>query len=332
VATLRTPFTTKTGLFELLERLGPLKWVMLALFVLGAGLITLGAFEGHYLQSVLLEIGAALLLVAPFIFLERVTTSRISEVRSEVAGVQKDVQRAQTRIEDVGRATAALITAERKAETDALEALRFDPSEEKVWQALHKALEEGAIDPRGVRVRLPDGDRVRFTPLADSDGGAGTVAVALENRSGDQLPGTSTVKWRSEEPAALPLARLGKYREVESFDATSIFNDLVNTLEVVLSSRVRGREGRPLGSALELLGEWAVTANGLEHVDDENRFVRARDLFATRDREKAKTRLLADNPNARTVETFSEAFATAAEYHKGDRRREAAAAARQRGP
>jgi hypothetical protein len=329
VATLRTLSTRKAGLLELLERLGHLQWVMLALFVLGAGLIILGAFEDRYLASVLLELGAALFLVAPFIFLERVTTSRIGEVRSEVAGVQEDVQRAQTRIDDLGRATAALITAERKAETDALQALRFDPSEEKVWQALHKALNEGAIDPRGVRVRLPDEDRVRFTPLADNDGGAGTVAVALEDRSGDQLVGTSTVIWRSAESASLPLARLWKYRKVESFDATSIFNDLVNTLEVVLSSRARGREGEPLGPTLELLGEWAVTTNGLEHLDEEDRVVRTKDLFATRDQEKARTRLLANNPNPRTVETFSEAFATAVAYHRGDRRRRAAA--RQRG-
>jgi hypothetical protein len=323
VATLRT---AREWLRELLERLGGLKWVMLALLIIGAGLVTGGAFQDRYAASVLLEIGAALFLVVPFIFLERLTGSRITafreateesiqKVKSEVVGVRKDVQRAQMRIDNLGEATIAQIDEDRKAEAEEIEALLDDLSEENVWRALHRAQENGAIDHWGVRVALSDGVRVLFRPLPEGDDGERAICLALEDTSGEQLRNSRSVRWSPEDSAAQALARLGKYRPSGSFDAQSVFRRLVETLKVVLASERGG-----LGPAVELFDDWVITAKGLEHLDGQRTVSRER---LTESPVLEREVLVGGDPALQRDGTFAQAFDTAVAFHTGEDQREA---------
>jgi hypothetical protein len=323
VATLPTPSTPNPGLHGLLERLGPLKWVMLALVVVGAGLIVLGAFEGGYFASVLLQIGGSLFLVVPFIFLERVTTSRISALQESVESVESDVESIR---QDV-QATADLIAAARDEDSAAVQTLRKHPSQETAQSLLRRAQRLDALSPRGVRVRLPDGElRLRFERSDGAgNGDFGAVRLSLETRDGDQI-GRSE-EWsdaKSIDEALADLAyeaqRAGQFRSDASFDAAAIFDSLARTLDTVISLRTGARSGSPLDPVVELIGDWAITSTGFQQVGESD-VIRAVDLFERRNR--LRTELLADDPAGEGAEAFSRALETAVDYHLGDRRRQA---------
>ena len=75
---------------------------------------------------------------------------------------------------------------------------------------------------------------------------------------------------------------------------------------------------------VELIGDWAITPRGLQHIDDDRRAVSADDLLSNR--KQAQVALLADA--VAEGDEFGDAFDTAVEYLSGEDRR----AARERVP
>ena len=298
-------------------------WAIVGLVGAGAGLAVGGAFADGYLASALLDIGVALLLAVPLLFVERLVEFRIGQlaaaaeqsidsVRNEIEHVRRDVRHTRIEIDRLGQATADRIAAARAADADGVQALRDDPSAENTRRLIRRAAELSAIDARGARVRLPFAPLwIRFAAGAES-----VVAVSVEDRDGELLAGEE--EWSPAEGAEQALARLAeglqrvdRYPGDRAFDTTSVFKDLADTLGTVLALRTGGREGARLGPVVELAGEWAITADGLEHLEDDNRALTVEHLLP--DPEAAQAALEAE----------AEVLATAVAYHRGEARRAA---------
>lgn len=309
---------------------GWVKWVFILVVALSVAALALAAVleENHdYWSSFLLEIGAALLLAIPLILIgglleariadaRRLAEEGIEEVRSEVAGVRQDVSDARMQIAELGRVTAQRIADVRAADSELVKELREDVSQRNAWAALRRAEELGALDSRGVRVRLPrSSSRVRFK--ADETAGDGTsIELGVETPAGDLL--VEAQDWAPDEPAedaltrvAESLQRAGRYPGDVSFDAGAIFERLTDTLERVLSLRSGGRKGAPIGPVVELAGGWAITSLGLEHLSDARKNVKAALLRSSSDEASVKGSV------------DEEIFEVAADYHRGEQRREA---------
>lgn len=321
---------------RLWDELGIAKWAMVGLVVGGGAFIAWGSSQQDYLQSALLEIGAALILVVPLLFLERLMESRLSRlreaseekietVRAEVENVRQGVQEARTQIRELGQATASRIAAMRDDDADAVRAVRDDVTEGNVWNLLHRAQDRETLDRRGVRVRVPGSAfRLRFRAVPAAGTAGGSVAIEVEDRNGD--PASAAEEWSPAEPADMALAalvaelqRTGGYPG--SFDAEAIFERLADALETVLNLRSAGRKGGPLGRLIEIDGPWAITDRGLEHLTDSRRAISAKRLLS--DREAARAALASGDPEA--DDRLASALETAFEYHRGQDRRAARA-------
>jgi hypothetical protein len=291
--------------------------IVTGLIVVGALLITGGWFLPipDYFSSAMLELGAALFLAVPLILLERV----LQGVESEVQSVAETVSQAQSTIEEISEETRTRIAAAQAGDAELLEKLREDPSEENVWNALHRVEQFSALDPDGVRVHLPDSElRMRFR--ADP---AGPVRISVEKRDGTVV--TSCGAWVADERAGEALADLaeslqlrGDYSPDVLVDA-AIFERLAATLEGVLRTRIDGRHGTLRDRLVELDDPWALTLYGVEHLSDPQRRVRARKLL--NDRAGALAALVPDG--ARPDAAAERMLDTARQYHSGVARRAA---------
>jgi hypothetical protein len=305
----------------------------LALALLGAALMY-GAYRkqnNEYVSSLLIEFGAALFLGVPLLFLERLinrNATKIVKLGEELESTRRDVQEARTRLEELPQAMANRIAARDANDVDLVHRLREEVSEEDIWQLLHRADELRALDVRGIRVRSTLSELwVRFASLAqEADGGEAAVQLSAELRNGDPL--VELRSWLSGEAPEDALARLDddldrvdKRPENATLDPISVFTRLVETLDTVVSLRSGRQKGSRLGPVVELVGDWAITTNGIEHAHDETRTMDARELL--RDPGRARSRLTSLNEVEEPDDHFDEAFDTAREYHSGKARRAA---------
>ena len=313
------------------------------LVLLGAAMM-IGAFladrsDYAYWSSLLIELGAALFLGVPLLFLERLinrNATKIVKLGQELESTRRDVQETRTRIEELPQAMANRIAARDATDVDLVDRLREGVSEEDIWQLLHRANELRALDARGIRVRSALSELwVRFAPdlTEEADGREAAVQLSAELRNGNPL--VELRRWLSGEAPEDALAqldddldRVDNRPENATLDPVSVFTRLVGTLDTVVSLRSGRLKGTRLGPVVELVGNWAITANGIEHVHDEKRTMGARELLS--DRSRARSRLAIPNDGEEPDEYFDEAFDTALEYHIGKDRR--AAIARIRGP
>lgn len=296
-------------------------WAVLLVFfgfvlVLTGGLVV----TDDYAAATMLEVGSALFLAVPLVFVERF----MAGIREEVKSVKEDVQ---AEIESLGKATGDLIADARAADTSSVRELQNEGAEPIAWRLLRRAQYLGAIDRRGVRVRLPDSDlRVRFAPEATAGEGAGAVVLSVEGADGGPLAGDEV--WSPTEPAAIALSqlaqdlqRVGRYPGDSSFNDTEIVDRLGDTLDAVIALRTGGRRGAHLAPVVELNGDWAITVDGLAHIDDDLRKVDALHLLS--DPGEARADLLDRDSQVDESEQLRESFATAGEYHAGEHRRAA---------
>jgi hypothetical protein len=306
------------------------------LVLLGAAMMT-GAFladrsGNQYWSSLLIELGAALFLGVPLLFLERLinrNATKIVKLGEELESTRRDVQETRTRIDELPQAMANRIAAREATDVDLVDRLRQGVSEEDIWQLLHRADELRALDARGIRVRSALSELwVRFAPDLTEEAGGGEAAVQLsaELRNGDPL--VELRRWLSGEAPEEALAqldddldRVDNRPENATLEPVSVFTRVVGALDTVVSLRSGRMKGTRLGPVVELVGDWAITANGIEHVHDEKRTMEARELL--RDRSRARGRLAILNDGQEPDEYFDEAFDTALQYHSGKARRAA---------
>lgn len=137
-----------------------------------------------FLPAALVEIGAAFLLLAPLLLLERRIEDEVEAVRRDVEDTRADLVQTQTRLdaltpsEEVSEAVARRLASSREEDEALFDHVVESPSSEAVRAALVRAAELGVVSRRMPRVRLFDTFYlVRFVPGATLDASATLDAV-----------------------------------------------------------------------------------------------------------------------------------------------------------
>jgi hypothetical protein len=229
------------------------RWgLIVALLVVGTGLLLAGWASTDYLQTVFANVGTAVLLVLPILLIERAIGGRIGRVEAkadltakDVETVRQEVGRTVTRLDELTAATEARIAADARADDALRQSVEDEASCANVLRALRRAVEIGAISDGGVRVEVPNiYERVRFLP-----GPADCLGVVVERIDGEEL---ARFEWCNDEPpdalmhrVAQGLQRHNVYPGDRSFDASGMFEQLLRTLMI-------GIEHHRSGGALDL--------------------------------------------------------------------------------
>jgi hypothetical protein len=253
--------------------------VVATLSLAGLGLLVGGAFVQGYGSSVMIEIGAAFLLLAPLYslqrrFLERQERTEVSvaHLTDEVRQVEGEVRETASRLESLTGEARRLLEEQDRAVHEAIQRLEDDVSMVSVRDMLQAAEDLRAIAGTGVRVRIPASRlRVRFKPTLmasdESNDYEPLVSVRLEGVNGD---GLADIAWFPGDSAAQFFARFGEelkrhgeFPGNEAFDPATILRDLKKLVEVAIESRSGGRPA--LAPVIEVPNdEWAITEFGLE--------------------------------------------------------------------
>lgn len=267
---------------------GRARALVLALLVWGIGLVVAGSFFDGYLQGVLLEVGAALLLAAPLVFAERLIEQRVEVVaerradeiveqataplRQEIADVRQTAETAVARLDQLGDQTRSELQSMRDADELAIQQAFDTPSFETLNSLLSRAAELKAVPVAGPRVAIPDSwHRLRFSTVVNVgvDGGGGQAWVAIEKFDGDEV---LALMWYAKIPittmfrdVAVELQKRSIYPGDESFDASAIIGRLIETLAFGIRVRNGSRFMRELGVLVEVVNDhWALTEEGLD--------------------------------------------------------------------
>jgi hypothetical protein len=227
----------------------------------------------EFWPTVLIEAGAAALLLVPLGLIEQSIERRLAETRELTEEVRSDVARVQEKLSS--RATDNLssevltrIRDERQPDEELFKSIQLHPSFETVASALTKARELHAISQSGVRVRISYSEIcLRF---AAQETAPDELIVQLEYLDGDVL---DTVTWSNGLEAvsfgllvARCLVKHEAYPGDMVFEFGTVFDSLATTLDLA-HSHISGREGET-GHLRNLIQyfepQWAITDYGLE--------------------------------------------------------------------
>lgn len=267
----------------------PRRLVAALTLLIGTGLIFGGSElqHKHYMSSLLLQAGLAVLLVLPLLLLERLFEYRVaeSEIKTarEVGGVARDIEAVSAQLTETRQSLADLKTetSERlKQAADAQTALIDDARAEPTFSNIRELFQvaEGlrAISEHGLRVTVPgQWERLRFRSLSTAPSAARETAepvffLVVEDTAGKSI-GVQTARSPGESPSDALVAiaeawkRVGSYPGDAAINAERIFGGLVKSLGVTIKSRQIGGDNQ-LSPLIELLSAtWAMTDYGLEH-------------------------------------------------------------------
>lgn len=254
----------------------------------GAALIVAGWLfdETGYWGAASLEVGAAMLLVAPLVYIERLLERRIAtsetrtrgeveSVRTEVEGVRQEVAEARRRVDELQGEVAEELREEDNALLQRIDELGESISFDDLHGRLVEAAREGFIAGSGIRVPVPGGDnRMAFTTVAlEGEAGAGSaIWCSLQGPTGAVL--SKTVWQPGEAPGDFwkrvvrDARREGVY-ESGLGEVGQIVRGMSETLRRAVELR-SGERNREVGPIVELLPSgWAVTDDGLDWAGDD---------------------------------------------------------------
>ena len=271
---LSEPFTNK-------PRRPRLRWGLVAL-ALGGGVIASSFLLAPAWQAavpVLSGIGVAVLLFLPLYWVQdrsyqavkqvavqqQVNAANVEQLSRAVEDVQEQIDATNLRLDEIGPATNALISDQRKADDGAVAAFLEAPSWQNTVNMLNNARRLKAV---GASIGCQVGKSGRWLFFQDH---------ASPARSSNFEPGlpvfldfTETAEsWhRGEEVqvfmlrVADALKRLGLYPSNDGFDATQIFKTLGTTVKTALDFR---HDGRDVGALYVIVNhEWIITERGME--------------------------------------------------------------------
>jgi hypothetical protein len=245
--------------------------ISLSVGLAGLAAVVAGGFQRGYAQSLLLELGAALLLAAPLVAMERAIDSKVSKAREETAAVAQSVEDAQraiqetvTRLDEITASTRERLEDSAKRDAATFDEFRQAPTSASMGALLRLCMSLRAISRCGVRMQVPDlWERVRLWMSNE-----GAVMVTLEGLRGDEI---ITFEWTHADSAVNVFQRIGEQLQAinhfpgsDAFDPTVMLRRLVDALaELVKTKRVGS--SLDLSPVIELFGDqWAVTLEGLE--------------------------------------------------------------------
>ncbi|WP_353952480.1 hypothetical protein V6K52_03285 [Knoellia sp. S7-12] len=253
------------------DRLSP-KELAISITVVGLFMVGISAAAEGWWSAALLEVGAALLLAAPLVFLARRLERRVKDVergeqatQTAVAGLAADIEstvpvRSQedlaARIND-----QALGVTNRYREL--YEALRQLPSHDDIWTALHDATEAEHISANGVRTDLPITDCLLRWEWSDDPR---TVTLTAERPDAREV---CRLEWRVPETLESVFGRLGEALRAQklwpgdgAFQPMRALQELASTLETALGAQALGDE--TLRDVVQVVnGTWAITDRAL---------------------------------------------------------------------
>lgn len=225
--------------------------------VTGVALVAAGwMIQGEsYVPGLLQQFGSSLMLLVPLALLGFMLEGRLRRTEEQLRATAEQLD------------TLTVVTRERLAESRRRQDQVFDqarraPSRAPVLELLADAARIGAIDPAGIRVRVPATSlRLRFRP-SDAD-----ILVRIEESDGTAL---GEVDWNSHESAedfaqelAEALRKVDRYPGDDSYDPAAVFQQLIGVLRRGVQSRV-GEHAGDLEHLIEIPNEhWAICAGGL---------------------------------------------------------------------
>jgi hypothetical protein len=258
------------------------------LILLGAALLAVGWRAEGYLSGLMLNLGTALLLFAPLLYLQRVlerrvvqaqedTKSSMTALSSEVAEVRRQVQETSARLDQLGDVTRDVIRQQQDEDQAMFRQFEEEPSWESLSRLLVRARDLNSIDSRGIRVQIPGTwQHLRFSigsRYSDDDtphesrNGSLLLWVTVERLHGEPL---EVVDWLPHESATefmgkiiTCLQRLGLFHE-STFDATEILSRLYETLRIAITARTGVGPYSNLDRIIEIPNDqWVIQTTGL---------------------------------------------------------------------
>lgn len=217
-----------------------------------------------WLEGVLLNVGAAFLILAPIEWfssrlrqdVEAVETrqeERVEEVRREAADRTARLERKVASLSELNTQVSERLDAGLAEDEAMFRAFAAGPTAERVEKALKQALKRDLIHEAGVRVPVSNDDDARLLFRTSSRG----LELDLETIAGEVL---ETIAWPAEEPAVDALTRVGRALEKAGRrkpDPTLIFERLSESL--LLAAREPGL--RPLVEYFP--PQWVVTTEAI---------------------------------------------------------------------
>ncbi|MDP8932358.1 MAG: hypothetical protein M3O70_28350 [Actinomycetota bacterium] len=256
---------------------GRLVWLLAALgtiFVLSA-LLLLGP---SVFPGLLIELGAALLLFAPLLWLERRVEASVEDIRTSTEGsvsqLQDDLERVRqevTTLRDLTDATRAAIEEQHEQEASNFAAYETQPSASTLNALLMRARGLEAISQRGLRVPILGSDAMLRVGRGALDTTSSKVILLLEHWDGDIF---ATIEWTAEmsvievtKAVAFHLQVAGRYPGDQHYDPAATFTEILRVLRFAIGARQRTVNAPDLGGLIELCNdECALTEYGLENL------------------------------------------------------------------
>jgi hypothetical protein len=232
-----------------------------------------------FLQEFLLQLGSAVLLLAPLVWLERLLSARVDRtearataIEEEVEVVQENVRHAVRRMDDLGEGVRRELRQQVIDDDEAIAAVRRDTRWDHVARLFERGLSVGAIAACGVRVQVPDmWARLRFEAMPQDRDGSRYLRVCIEQLDGSTL---AELEWGERgdvidlfREIGVELQKANTYPG-DAFDATVITDHLLRVIET-------GLHAKRIGSILELSpileiphSQWAITTYGVQCLEN----------------------------------------------------------------
>jgi hypothetical protein len=257
-------------------------WLGWGSVAVGLALVVGGGFPEGYLSGVMLEIGAAFLLLLALVWVERRLEQRIEAVReetrasveslsSEVNEVAERISETAARLDELSRATVDRIAEARAADTEAAQSFRENPDYGTIAHLLTRAYSLNAIAKEVSVVFSGTGLWLTFGPVGQLEGSPlhSIIIVRIHNNS---WATSGNISWLSDESPEDFLVRLGEQLQrqnaypgdsVFQSGASQMLDHLVRTLEIAISARTTGEHRfAPIKEVVN--DQWYITERGLE--------------------------------------------------------------------
>jgi hypothetical protein len=256
-------------------------------FALGVGLVVAGGVihgVSGYLQSVFVNVGTAFALLAPLVVGERLLNLRVREARASARSAESAAEEARTLATEARSDVSALDARVRaglaavRAEHDDL-VVQAEAADRDALVALYElAAARNSIDRRGIRVGLEDqGYAIRVRAIDRAPGGESETLVELLAEDQDLRPIGRVVPWAAGgEPAAVflelasELQRAGAWFGDDAFSAEEILGAISRDLRHVIDIRTGPAAQPNTRPIIELVGDWAITRQGLDSVRNDS--------------------------------------------------------------
>jgi hypothetical protein len=262
--------------------------IALGLLAVGALVVYFGAELGglsEYERSIFLNVGTALGLISPLFLAERLLSAGIGDVRERAERARATAEAAQTAAAQTQTGLAELTRqfeerlTERRAEDDRLRRRFIETQSQADLVDLYwRAAKNHSIDRRGLRVapgRLDYWILVRAVDRSPEGKPISLIELTFENAG--LTPLGETVVWSPEEPAAEVLVRLaselqgaGEWPGDDAFRPAEILKTIADALGRVIDIRTGPRGDRDVRQIIELVGDWAITREGLDSILSSN--------------------------------------------------------------